>query len=553
MPSVHNPEAGGRIHLESAPSLGDLPLTPELTGHDLEEPREAQRIRRASDDRALAAPPKSDEWRLSQCTPSEYIRGLLTGDPPNGTPPEAFGDYQDLLEVLHHAHAAGGTAAVRTAWAGIVTRQPQLAALVSGDPPAGPTHDLGADACPDVLWRGRFADVAEALGKRSWEVWAGTFAALAAVAHRQVHLRYHGPLYGMAYVLLVKPTGLGKSECTHTCRALLPADYVIRDAVQSGPGLAPILAEIDRDKYGRARQVWPRPAILLIEEWTALLKNMGIQNSTLMDALNALFQRASAWNVSRSDRPGAGGDLVIPEPALSICATTTTSLLTQHVGEGLIRSGFLNRYLVLPGSGAPWRFYLPDAAGLDYDALAGRLDDLCNRRWVGGNLWEAYTPEARARMVTWGEETLEPIMQSEAVEDEALKRLHVYAHLVALLYAWSEHEPRIERPHVEAAIAVITVACDFVRHLMRTPADVEPPAYTRYQIALEHKVLARLRATPGIPRRAVVMALAGRSAKSADINTLIDQLIKTGQVREVPMPGAGRKRTRVLYAETPPA
>jgi hypothetical protein len=267
--------------------------------------------------------------------------------------------------------------------------------------------------------------VVNALGKRSWEIWAGTFAALAAVAHRQVHLRYHGHLYGMAYVLLVKPTGLGKSECTHTCRALLPANYVIRDAVQSGPGHAPVLAEIDRDKHGQVRQVRPRPAILVIEEWTALLKNMGIQNSTLMDALNALFQRAWGWNISRSDRPGAGGDLVIPEPALSICATTTTPLLTQHVGEGLIRAGFLNRYLVLPGSRGPWRFYHLDAAGLEYDALAGLLDDLTDQRWMGCNVWDAYTAEARARMVTWGEETFEPIMQSDAVEAEALKRLHV--------------------------------------------------------------------------------------------------------------------------------
>jgi hypothetical protein len=48
------------------------------------------------------------------------------------------------------------------------------------------------------------------------------------------------------------------------------------------------------------------------------------------------------------------------------------------------------------------------------------------------------------------------------------------------------------------------------------------------------------------------MALAGKSAKSGDINTLIDQLIKTGQVQEVSIPGTGKKSTRVLYAETPP-
>jgi hypothetical protein len=494
----------------------------------------------------------NEEPRLDDRAAGAYIRGLLNGHSPDGTSPEAFGEYRDVIEILHQAHAAGGPSSVRRAWDGIVRRRPGLAALVSGDHPSQPNHDTGASACPEVLWRGRFADVANALGKRSWEIWAGTFAALAAVAHRQVHLRYHGDLYGMAYVLLVKPTGLGKSECTHTCRALLPANYVIRDAVQSGPGLAPVLAEIDRDKRDQVRQVRPRPAILVIEGWTTLLKNMTIQNSTLIDALNTLFQRAWAWNISRSDRSGAGGDLVIPEPALSICATTTTSLLTQHVGERLIRAGFLNRYLVLPGSRGPWRFYHPDAAGLEYDALTGLLDDLGDQPWMGGNLWDAYTADAYARMVTWGEETFVPIMQSDALEAEALKRMHVYAHLVALLYAWSEHTRQIEVPHVEAAIAVITVACDFLQHLMRTPADVEPPAYTRYQIALEQKVLAKVRATPGIARRAVVMALAGKTAKSGDIYTLIGQLITAGLLREAPEPGTGKKPTRVLYADPPP-
>jgi hypothetical protein len=170
---------------------------------------------------------------------------------------------------------------------------------------------------------------------------------------------------------------------------------------------------------------------------------------------------------------------------------------------------------------------------------------------MGGNLWDAYTAEACA-LVTWGTETFDPIMQSDALEAEALKRVHVYAHLVALLYAWSEHTRQIEVPHVEAAIAVITVACDFLQHLMRTPADVEPPAYTRYQIALEQRVLAKVRATPGIARRAVVQSLAGRSAKSGDINTLIDQLITAGLLREAPEPGTGKKPTRVLYADPPP-
>lgn len=64
---------------------------------------------------------------------AEYIRALLRGGSPNGTPPEAFGAYQDIIRNLHDAHASGGTPKVKEAWNGVVGRQPELAEIVSGE------------------------------------------------------------------------------------------------------------------------------------------------------------------------------------------------------------------------------------------------------------------------------------------------------------------------------------------------------------------------------------------------------------------------------------
>lgn len=410
--------------------------------------------------------------------------------------------------------------------------------------------ELLALPCPDTLWIGRFADVSAKLGKRSWEIWAGTLAALAATANRHLCLRYHGSLFGMVYVLLVKPTGLGKSECTHVCRALLPTDYVVRDAVQSGPGLAPVLADIQRDAKWRVLAVRSRPAILVMEEWTTLLKNAGIANSTLTDTLNSLFHRAWPWNVSRSDRPGGGGDLIIPDPILTICATTTNALLRQYVGEGFIRSGAMNRYLMLPGSSGAWKFYHPEAAGLDYDVLRGFLDDLREHRWIGGTVWAAYSDAARARMVAHGQETLEPVMGSDTMEAEAVKRLHVYLHIIALLYAWSEHKRLVELPHVEASIAAVAVAKVFVQGLMRAPIEAELPAHKRYEIALEQRIVAYIQGHPGCSRRDVVRAMSGtRTAKSGDVGAILNQLISNGLVRLEHVPGKGKKLRECLYVD----
>jgi hypothetical protein len=49
------------------------------------------------------------------------------------------------------------------------------------------------------------------------------------------------------------------------------------------------------------------------------------------------------------------------------------------------------------------------------------------------------------------------------------------------------------------------------------------------------------------------MALAGKSAKRGDINHLINQLIAAGLLREASELGTGKKPTRVLYADPPPA
>ena len=87
-----------------------------------------------------ALPSSVDRHAVTETPPhhvgaATYIRVLLDGSPPNGTPPEAFGEYRDLIEVLQQAHAAGGMPAVRDAWAGVVRRRPELAALVSEDYP----------------------------------------------------------------------------------------------------------------------------------------------------------------------------------------------------------------------------------------------------------------------------------------------------------------------------------------------------------------------------------------------------------------------------------
>lgn len=389
--------------------------------------------------------------------------------------------------------------------------------------------------CPDHLWRGMFGEVANAVGRKTWDIWLAVLVALGARAWRNIDLKYHRRLYGMVYGLLIKGTGMGKGLSTDVCRALMPDWYVIRDAVQSGPALAPILATIERDKKNKVISCESHPALLLIEEFTVLLKNAGIQHSTLFDTINNLFHRTWPWNVSRSERPGSGGgDVVIKDPSLSILATTTQSLFKEYVSPQMIRSGFLNRFFVLPGDATPWKFYDPDGAGRIIDTKVGLLDDMPVHKWgEGKTVWQMYEPAALKKVVEWGSATFEPIMQSSELDAESVKRLHVYCQVISFLYAYSERRESVPVEIVECTIPAIETSLKFLLSLIAQDRDPEIPKFKAYEISLEQKILARVKAEKGIRRRTVIRALAGRTATSADISALVGKLLNIGVLTEV--------------------
>lgn len=183
------------------------------------------------------------------------------------------------------------------------------------DATAPASGTAAAYPCLDILWQGVFAEVAERIGKRSWEVWVGIYSALSAVAHRNLHWFYYSdPILGMSYTLLLSPTGAGKNLVANTAQDLLPEGYPTFYSVQSGPGLIPLLTDEPLDNKSGRLTVSGRPALFVSEEWSRLLQVGGIEHSTLIEDLNALFQRPRAWSQSRSHKLKSGGSLTIKTP-----------------------------------------------------------------------------------------------------------------------------------------------------------------------------------------------------------------------------------------------
>jgi hypothetical protein len=78
------------------------------------------------------------EWhevdgQLDHAAVGSFLRHLLGGGSPNGTPPEAFGPYRDVIEPLLLGYSHGGTPKVQALWADLVRRRPELAEVVAAD------------------------------------------------------------------------------------------------------------------------------------------------------------------------------------------------------------------------------------------------------------------------------------------------------------------------------------------------------------------------------------------------------------------------------------
>lgn len=391
--------------------------------------------------------------------------------------------------------------------------------------------------CPDHLWRGIWNDVAGVLGVASWEVWLGVAVAIGARAHRNIHAKYHGDLWGMMYGLLVKPSGTGKKQCTDTCAHLLPEWYRVRGIVQSGEGLASVLARINRDGRGKVESVEPEPACLVIKEWTSLAKYLKIQNSTLSENLNDLWDGIEFWNSNRSENARAGGELVINKPTLSICATTTEKEFKAEVTPRMISNGFLNRYLVLPGRMDYWQLHDP-SVGMDFSELRHVYWPTSRLFGRGAPIYELYTPEGYERFVAWGRPLFEgngsgPGIMNDTGDDnsiESMKRLHTYAHKIGMLYAWSEGADKIGLPHVEAVITVIETSRKFLLSLM--DADPAPPQRVAYELEMKERIYYKIIRSPGEYDVRRLQGCFRRSIQSRDVTRVVAELRAEGRIKK---------------------
>jgi hypothetical protein len=242
-----------------------------------------------------------------------------------------------------------------------------------------------------------------------------------------------------------------------------------------------------------------------------------------------------------------GGSLRIPNPTLTICATTTRKFYTRYVNERHLASGYINRHLVLPGDRRDWRYSSGAGEKIDFAAIAEWANAFfaeAHTFGMGAAIADCYEPDAYLIDHAFGTAFFEPI-HNGTDDIDALTRLHVYNRRLAALYAWADHVPKIQVPHVLAANAVVRTSYAFLTalHLDFTP-DLTPSL--RASASLDDEILATVRRDQPI-RKEILCQRLRRHGGYAKVSEAIQRLIASGALLCTP---EGKKKILRLASDT---
>jgi len=408
-------------------------------------------------------------------------------------------------------------------------------------------EDLPQYHCSDAVWIGPWKTVADAIGIYDWRVWIAVTAAVSARAHRNIHVNYHGDLYGMGAWLLVAPSGTGKSIVPQIAKRLLPPGYNTFSSVESGQALAEMLATIERDATGKIGLTTALPSLLTLSEWSQLVTATEFHNSSLLERIHEAIDGEPRLDLNRADKKG-NGKIHIDNPTLTILGTTTTDFYRQVTTERKIRSGFINRHFILPCAHREW-LYNDDRPMPRFDKLAEVEQGLPLGYALGNgeSVRDCYSAEAYAYDHDFGKQFLEPFRKATfPAELEALfTRLHVYQRRISLLYAWATRSRYILLEHVQAAEAAVRTSYQFLL-AMHEAREIEVPSHMRARGEIEERVMKRIATRPDQSREQICQALKGKTVGYSEISTAIKRLVEANAIAQHSGNGRGNKTTLTI-------
>ncbi len=314
---------------------------------------------------------------------------------------------------------------------------------------------------PDLAWRGAFGAYRAAMQGTTEASDVFHFGALWAAAavrlRRRVYLPYGMNLYPNVNLILYGPTGDRKTTAARGAIHVLEAAPAVKvlQGIGSGEGVADWLGTTEAGAQ-------PPSHFLFLEELSELLTRGKWDGATLLPFLMRVFDCPARYEIIYRKNP-----IVLENPTLSSLSCTTPEVFWQYTRELDIRSGWVNRQLMLTG---PRKAPIPLPAKPDLiqwgkvRAALARLDRLPEQEARLSShaveLWKEF-------YAAWGQTTLESLVAA------ATERTPAYALKLALVYAALEETlPVIEEEQLTAAIAVARYGVQCAARLLNQQQQV---------------------------------------------------------------------------------
>jgi hypothetical protein len=330
-------------------------------------------------------------------------------------------------------------------------------------------------------WVGAYVDLVTPLTEAPpiYHFGAG-LALVAATMGRSVFHDYAGNLFCADYFLLIGMAGksrkdtaikiavsLPKRRPAHETRIFEPP-FTVQSNVASGQGLIKALSE--------------HPDMLLyVSEYQRLIRNSRAETSTILQTLT------EAWDAGDVLQNTTKGDpLTAKLPCLTVLAAVQPGILAAETRQEDVESGYLTRFLPLPGIAKgsipnPPRIDTARAFGLYQQLLRNRTSYLQH----AGGTELLLTADAEERWAEWYEADWNRPVANED-EGSMQARLGTHARKMAMIFAASEGASELTLDHINAGIDFVEWSWKHTKLLMKSwGADRLHKLASRIERALE--------------------------------------------------------------------
>ena len=260
-------------------------------------------------------------------------------------------------------------------------------------------------------------------------------------------------------------------------------------------------------------------------EYATVLKQIERQGNTLSPVVR------DAWDGMRLGTLTKNSPLRASDPHVAMVAHVTEAELRKRLTETESANGFANRFLF----GCVRRSkVLPFGGNLEAEALDDPISRL--RRNIGKHGGEVWMDEGARDLWAAGYERLSA--GRPGLVGALTARSEAQALRLALVYATCAGAPRIERAHVEAALAVVDFCEKSVEHVFG--------GLTGDSVA--DTVLGALRESPDGLSRTELVNVFGRHRSAGELDAALLTLSESGRVRGVRDAGTGGAPKTIWYA-----